>query len=111
LQEPDVRNRAGQFDMAHALATHLGHCDFDAALFANDAAMLQAFVFATKTFVVFDGSEDLGAEQAITLGLERTVVDGFRLAYFAVRLLPLFFSRLDADRDGIDLFFSRALLE
>src|SRR5690606_38723229 len=111
LQEPDVRNRAGQFDMAHALATHLGHGNFDTALFANDAAMLQALVFAAKAFVVLDRTEDLCAEQAITFGLEGTVVDGFRLAYFAVRPRPHFFRRRDADLDGIELLVLRDLLE
>src|SRR5690606_34506571 len=32
LQEPDVRNRAGQLDVAHALTAHFGHGDFNAAL-------------------------------------------------------------------------------
>src|SRR5690606_22834909 len=100
LQEPDVRDRAGQLDVAHALAAHLGHRDFDAALLADDAAMLQALVLAAKALVVLDRTEDLGAEQAIALRLERAVVDGFRLADFAERPRADLLGRCDADLDG-----------
>jgi hypothetical protein len=47
--------------------------------------MLEAFVLATKAFEVLDWAEYLGAKQSITLGLEGTVVDGFRLFNFPVR--------------------------
>lgn len=64
----------GQFDMAHAFAAHLGGNDFNAALFADDAAVLHAFVLAAVAFVVLHRAEDLRAEQAVAFGLERTVV-------------------------------------
>ncbi|CFW85983.1 Uncharacterised protein [Bordetella pertussis] len=111
LEEPDVRNRAGQFDMAHALAAHLGDGDFHAALFADHATMLQALVLAAQAFVVLDGTEDLGAEQAVTLGLERTVVDRLGLANFAERPRTDLLGRGDADLDGIELLVLRDLLE
>src|SRR5690606_34994972 len=111
LEEPDVRNRAGQFDVAHAFAANLAYCDFNAAFFADDATMLQALVLAAKAFVVFDRAKDLGAEQTIALGLEGTVVDGFRLANFAVGPRPHFFRRCDADLDGIELLVLRDLFE
>jgi len=41
--------------------------------------MLEALVLAAQALVVLDRAKDLGAEQAVTLRLERTVVDGFRL--------------------------------
>jgi hypothetical protein len=85
LQEPDVRGRRGQLDVAHALAAHLGQRDLDAALLADHAAMLQALVLAAKTFVVFDRSEDLGAEQTVAFRLERAVVDGLGLLHLAER--------------------------
>ena len=53
--------------------------DFDAALLADHAAVLEALVLAAQALVVLDRSEDLGAEQAVTLRLEGAVVDGFRL--------------------------------
>ena len=65
--------------MRHALAANLGLRDLDAALLADDSAMLQTLVLAAKALVVLDRSEYLGAEQTITFRLERTVIDRLRL--------------------------------
>ena len=111
LQEPDVRHRRGEFDVAHALAAHLGQRHLDAALLADHAAVLQALVLAAQALVVLDRPEDLGAEQAVALGLERAVVDRFRLLDLAVRPRTDFFRRREADADGIEFFFLRDLLE
>src|SRR5690606_17780763 len=111
LQEPDVRNRAGQFDVAHALTAHLGHGDFDTALLTNDAAMLQALVLAAKTLVILGGTKDLCAEQAVTLRLEGAVVDRLGLAHLAEGPRADLFRRGDADADRIELFVLRDLLE
>src|SRR5690554_1227881 len=97
--------------MGHALATHLGNGDFNTAFFANNAAMLQALVLAAKAFVILDGTEYLCAEQAVTLGLEGAVVDGFWLAYFAIGPRPHFLWRCDADLDGIELLVLRDLFK
>ena len=59
--------------------------DFDAALVADDAAVLHALVLAAEALPVGDGSKDAGAEEAVAFGLEGAVVDGFRLGDFAVR--------------------------
>jgi len=47
--------------------------------------VLQALVLAAQALVVLDGAEDLGAEQAVTLGLEGAVVDGLGLLDFTER--------------------------
>ncbi len=111
LQKPDMRNRAGQFDMTHAFTTHFGHGDFHTALLANNAAMLEALVFAAEALVIFDRAKDFGAEQAIALGLESTVVDGFRLTHFTIRPRTHFFRRGNANLDGIELLVLRDLFE
>ena len=80
-----MRARCGQIDVAHAVTTNLGLRDFNAALLADHTTVLEAFVLAAKTFVVFDRAKDLGAEQTVALGLERAVVDGLRLLDFAER--------------------------
>ena len=85
FQEPDMRDRRGQLDMAHALAAHLGQRDFDAAFFADDAAELHPLVFAAEAFVVLDRTKNARAEQAVAFRLERTIIDGFRLLDLAVR--------------------------
>ena len=84
LEEPDVRAGAGQFDMAQAFAAHARQRHFDAALVADDAAMLHALVLAAEAFPVRHGSEDPRAEQAVAFRLERAVIDGFRFGDFAV---------------------------
>jgi hypothetical protein len=111
LQEPDVRAGRGQVDVAHALAAHLGLRDFDAALLADHAAVLQALVLAAQALVVLDRAEDLGAEQAVALRLEGPVVDRFRLLHFAEGPGTDLLGRGDADADGIEMLVRRELLE
>ena len=95
----------------HALTTHFGQRYFNAALFADNAAVFQAFVFAAKAFVIFDRAKDFGAEQAVALRLERTIVDGFRLFYFAVGPRTDFFRGRQTNFDRVELFILLNLLE
>ena len=111
LQEPDVRGRAGQLDVAHALAAHLGLRDLDAALLADHAAVLEALVLAAQALVVLHRPEDLGAEQAVALGLEGAVVDGLGLAHFAVGPGADHLRRGQADLDRVELLDRGLLLE
>ena len=104
LEEPDVGNRRSQFDVRHALTTNLGQGHFNAALLADYAAMLEALVLTAQALVVLDRAKDLGAEQAITLRLERTVVDGFRLFNFTEGPGTDHLRRGKRDADGIKLF-------
>ena len=85
LEEPDVRAGAGELDVAEALAADLGEGDFDAALIADDAAVLHALVLAAEALPVGDGAKDAGAEEAVALRLEGAVVDGLGLGDLAVR--------------------------
>ncbi|MNN08416.1 hypothetical protein D3C81_1212690 [compost metagenome] len=104
LEEPDVGNRRSQLDVAHALAAHLGQGDFHAALLADHAAVLEALVLAAQALVVLHRAEDLGAEQAIALRLEGTVVDGLRLLNFAERPGTNHLGRGQTNTNGIELF-------
>src|SRR3954453_8770384 len=70
--------------MAHPLAPHLRERDLDAALLADDAAVLHALVLAAQALVILDRAEDAGAEQAVALRLERAVVDRLRLLDLAI---------------------------
>ena len=94
-------DRTRQLDVAHALATHLGQRDLDAALLAHHAAMLEALVLTAQAFVVADGAEDLGAKQSLALRLERAVVDRLRLFDFAIRPGADHLGRRQSDPDGI----------
>ena len=84
LEVPDVGDRSGELDVAHALATNLGASDLDAAALADDALEAHALVLAAVALPVAGRAEDLLAEQAILLRLERAVVDRFRLLYLAI---------------------------
>src|SRR5690606_7848674 len=104
LEEPDVSNRRGQFDVRHALTTNLGQGNLNAALLADHAAVLEALVLAAQALVVLDRAKDLGAEQAVTLRLEGTVVDGLRLFDFAKGPGTDHFRRRQRNLDGVELF-------
>src|SRR5256885_2737379 len=95
-------DRAGELDVAHALAAHLGQRHFDAALLANDAAVLQALVLAAHAFVVLDRPENARAEQTVALRLEGAVVDGLRLLHLAVGPRADLLRRSKADADRIE---------
>ena len=70
--------------MAHTLTPHLGERDLDTALFTNHTAVLKSLVLTAETLIVFYGAENLGAEQAVALGLERAIVDGLWFLYFTI---------------------------
>src|ERR1700730_8036440 len=84
LEEPDMRDRRRQLDVAHALAPHPRQRHLDAALFANDTLVLHALVLAAQALVVLDRPEDARAEQSIAFGLEGAVVDGLGLLDLAI---------------------------
>ena len=71
--------------MAHTLTTHLCQSHFNATLLTDNTAMLEALVLTTETLVVLYRPKDLGAEKAVALWLERTIVDCLRLLNLAVR--------------------------
>ena len=71
--------------------------------FADDAAVLHAFVLAAVAFVVLHGAEDLRAEQAVAFGLERAVVDGLRLLDFAVGPFADILRRGDGNLNGFQI--------
>src|SRR5690606_26146594 len=85
LEEPDVRDRGGQLDVAHALTAHLGARDLDTAALADDALEAHALVLAAVALPVPGGAEDLLAEEPVLLRLEGAVVDGLGLLHLTVR--------------------------
>src|SRR5213075_331482 len=111
LQEPDMRDGRGQLDVAHAVAPHLGERDFDAALLADDAAILHALVLAAQALVILDRAEDAGAEQAVALRLEGAVVDRLRLLDLAVRPGADALRAGDRDADLIERLRASGLAE
>ncbi|GMA36188.1 hypothetical protein GCM10025876_23920 [Demequina litorisediminis] len=76
---------AARLDVAHTLATHARTGHLDATALTDDAAVADTLVLAAATLPVTGGAEDLLAEQAVLLGLERAVVDRLGLLHLAVR--------------------------
>ncbi|MCG3768875.1 MAG: hypothetical protein JW394_0996 [Nitrospira sp.] len=111
LQEPDVRHRSRELNVAHALPADLGLNDFDAALVADDAAVLHALILAAITLPILDRAENLRAKQSVFFRLKRPVIDGLRLLHFAVRPRPDFFRRRDLDLHRIECNPIARLLE
>ena len=88
LEVPDVADRAGQLDVAHALTADLRAGDLDAALVADDALVADPLVLAAVALPVLGRTEDALVEQPVLLRLERPVVDGLGLGDLALRPLP-----------------------
>ena len=103
LEEPDVRDRSGQVDVAHALATHLGAGDLDAAALADDALVAHALVLAAVALPVLGRTEDALAEEPVLLGLERAVVDGLGLRDLARAPGADLLRGGEADADGVEI--------
>ncbi len=97
-----MANRSREFNVAHSLTANLASCDFNAAALAHDALVLDLFVSTAGAFPVFDWSEDALAEQAISLGLERAVIDRLRLLDFTMRPTHDVFAARYSDSDFIE---------
>jgi len=68
-------------------------------------------VLAAQAFVVFDRAKDLGTEQTVALWFESTVINRFRLFYFAERPRPNHVRRSEADANGIEIINRVLILE
>ena len=85
LKEPDVRDRSGEVDVTHALASHLLARDLDAAALANDALVADALVLTAVALPVAGRSEDALAKEPVLLRLEGAVVNRLWLGDLARR--------------------------
>src|SRR5215813_5234587 len=103
FEEPDMGAGAGQFDVAKPFASNFGKRDFNAAFVADDAAVFHPFVLAAQAFPVRYRTEDTSAEQTILLRLERSIVDGLGLGYFAVRPRANLFWRGQTDPNAVKI--------
>src|SRR6202040_1931171 len=101
--EPHVRAGRSELDVAEAFPAVLAQGNFDAALIADNAAMLHPLVLAAQAFPVGNGAKDFGAEKAVAFGLKGAVVDGLRLGDFTVGPGTDFFGTRQADSNGIEI--------
>ena len=103
LEEPDVADRSGQVDVAHAFATDLRARDLHAAALAHDALVAHALVLAAVALPVLGGTEDALAEETVLLRLERAVVDGLRLDHLARAPAADLLGGGETDLDGVEV--------
>src|SRR5207237_8232115 len=95
------RARPGAVHAGHPLSALARQSDVHTAAVANDAPMLDPFVFAAGTFPVLDRTENAFAEQAALFRLEGAVIDRLRVLDLALRPDANGFGRSDADADVI----------
>jgi hypothetical protein len=62
--------------------------------------MLHSFIFAAVAFIVFGRPEDLGAEEAVSLWLKSSVVNGLRFFDLAMRPIQYPFRRCQSNTDS-----------
>ena len=91
--------------MPHALAAHLCARHLDAAAVADNAFVADALVLSAVALPVARRSKDALAEEAVTLGLQGTVVDGLRLFYLAVRPCTNFIGRSESDPHRVKIVY------
>ena len=94
-------DRAGQGDMPHPLPAYFGLNHLNTTLFTHDPTVTHPFVLAAVTLVILGRTKNFGAEQAVALGLECAVVDGFRLLDLSVRPGTNHIGRGQRDPDSI----------
>ena len=105
LEIPDMAHRGGQLNVAHALPAHLGAGDLHTALVADLVLVLEldTLIFPAVALPVLGGSENALAVQAVPLGLEGTVVDGFRLGDLPVGPGKNLLRGSHTDLDGVQV--------
>src|SRR5436190_2361036 len=103
LEEPHMRARRCQLDMAEALTADFRQRDFHAALIADHPAVLHALVLAAEALPVGDRPKNAGAEQAVAFRLEGAIVDRLRFRHLAMRPAPDFLRRGQADADSVEI--------
>src|SRR5690606_41905666 len=103
LEEPDVRDRRGQLDVAHPFAAHFRPRHFHPAAVADDALVPDALVFAAMALPVLRGTEDFFAKEAFLLRFQRAVVDRLRLFHFAAGPGADFFRGRETDLHELEI--------
>ena len=84
LEEPDMRHRHRELDVAHSLAPNLRKRDLDPALVTYVTAVPDPLELPAVALPVLDRSEDALAKEAIAFRLEGPVVDRLRLGDLSV---------------------------
>ena len=100
-----MSDRAGEVDVTHAFAANLGERDFNATLFADHAAILEALVLAAKALIILHRAKDLGTEKTVAFRLLGTIVNRLRLLDFTVGPGVDLFGTGKSDADRVEMIF------
>lgn len=106
-----MSDRAGEVDVTHAFAANLGERDFNATLFADHAAILEALVLAAKALIILHRAKDLGTEKTVAFRLLGTIVNRLRLLDFTVGPGVDLFGTGKSDADRVEMIFRLDLVE
>ncbi len=111
-QEPNVRDRSSQINVAHAFTSHNRVSDFHTTLITDDSFIANLLVFATVTLPVFRRPENFFRKQSALFWLLRAVVNRFWFFDVAIRPAANRLRRGQAQTDGIKVRgFEYVLLE
>jgi hypothetical protein len=80
-----VRYWARKLDVSHTLTAYLRLNNLYTTLLAHYPTVPKPLVFTADTLVILYRTEDLSAEEAISLRLERSIVNRLWLCYLAKR--------------------------
>ena len=83
LEEPDMRDRGRELDVAHPFSADVLACDFHAAPVADNAFVLNPLIFSAVTLPVLGRTENCLTEEAFEFGPEGAVVNRLCLLHFA----------------------------
>ena len=86
-------NRACKLNMPHTFTTHFGKRNFNTAFFTYYATEFHSFIFTTKTFIIFDRTENARTKQSIPFWFKSTIIDCLWLFHFTIRPRPYLFRR------------------
>jgi len=84
FNEPNMRDRNGQFNMPHSGATHARR-SYQNTTTVTDR-ILEAFllIFTASAFVISFGTEDAFTKQTVFFRFKSTIIQSIRLCYFSV---------------------------
>src|SRR4029079_8808091 len=103
LDDPDMGDGRGEFDVAHALTAHLLAGHLDAAALADDALVADALVLPAVALPVLGRHEHALPEGSVLLGLERAVIDLLGLGDLTARPVMDLLGRGEPDLDRIEI--------
>ena len=101
LQEPDVGDRRGEFNVAHPLAPNPRQSDFYATFFADNALIFHPLIFTAEALIILDRAKNARTKQSVTFRFERPVINCLGLFDFAKRPRQNLLRRGNRDFDTI----------